>query len=279
MTKPVSGTNEWSNSTLNIQAGCSNGCLYCYAAAQAIRFGRFTILRDWREDIELDQGKVDKRCGKRRGTVMFPSTHDITRANVEACTTVLCKLVAAGNQVLVVSKPDPQVVHTLCDQLEMRVRTINAREQVLFRFGVGAARNDVLSFWEPGAPSYEERLYGLMWAFKHGWRTSVSMEPLLEEDWGAVQRQVEAMAPYVSDSIWIGKANKLAARVAVNIGKKRVQWNTEFAARVRRLERSQSDERIHELYLTLKDNPKVRWKESIKKVVGLELATEKGLDR
>jgi len=41
---------------------------------------------------------------------------------------------------------------------------------------------------------------------------------------------------------------------------------------------SQSDERILSLYEKLKDHPKIKWKESIKKVVGLQIPTEAGLD-
>jgi DNA repair photolyase len=275
--KPVSGTNEWSTTTVNIQAGCENGCLYCYAAAQAIRFGRFNFLSDWREDAAVDQGKVAKRYGKRKGTVMFPSTHDITVNNIEAALEVLVKLLNAGNRVLVVSKPDPQVIRVLCKKMDKH--SLEHRANVLFRFTIGSSNTRTLAFWEPQAPSYEERLYALMWAFRHGWQTSVSMEPLLHIDWFAVHRQVDAMAPYVTDAIWIGKANHLGARVATNLGKKRPAWSHELTARVHELERAQGDKRIEELYLGLKGHPKVRWKESIKKVVGLELATEKGQDR
>ena len=33
------------------------------------------------------------------GRIMFPSSHDITPGNFEACMTVLDKLIGAGNQV------------------------------------------------------------------------------------------------------------------------------------------------------------------------------------
>jgi hypothetical protein len=40
----------------------------------------------------------------------------------------------------------------------------------------------------------------------------------------------------------------------------------------------QSDEWIVELYNKFKDNPKLKWKESIKKIVNIEIPTIKGLD-
>ena len=42
---------------------------------------------------------------------------------------------------------------------------------------------------------------------------------------------------------------------------------------------SQSDDRIKALYGRLEDHPKVKWKESIKAVVGIDLPTEVGLDQ
>jgi hypothetical protein len=46
----------------------------------------------------------------------------------------------------------------------------------------------------------------------------------------------------------------------------------------RKLEEFQCDENVMKLYDRLKDNPKVKWKDSIKQVVGLKRPTEKGLD-
>ena len=54
------------------------------------------------------------------------------------------------------------------------------REQLLFRFTVGSAKDDVLSFWEPGAPTFAERMASLELAWAHGYQTSVSCEPMLD---------------------------------------------------------------------------------------------------
>ena len=53
----------------------------------------------------------------------------------------------------------------------------------------------------------------------------------------------------------------------------------EMRREISRIEREQSDERILRMYRRLKDKNLIRWKESIKEVVGLPLATEMGLDR
>ena len=45
------------------------------------------------------------------------------------------------------------------------------------------------------------------------------------------------------------------------------------------VEAGQTDEAIITIYAALKDQPKIRWKESYKEVLGLELADVPGLDQ
>ena len=84
---------------------------------------------------------------------------------------------------------------------------------------------------------------------------------------------VEELLPYVTDSIWIGKANFLLKRLKTN------GFNdAKTILRANELVASQSNENIKLLYSKLSKNNKIKWKESIKKVVGLKISTEKGLD-
>ena len=69
----------------------------------------------------------------------------------------------------------------------------------------------------------------------------------------------------------IGKMNKIGQRVKMETQEARDQAS--------KVIKGQTDDSVKELYLKLKDNSKVRWKESIKKVVGLPLATTAGLDQ
>jgi hypothetical protein len=79
---------------------------------------------------------------------------------------------------------------------------------------------------------------------------------------------VKALLPYVTDTIWIGKMNKIKLRVPADTD----------PAEIARIEAGQTDARIREIYLALKDHPKIRWKESVKEVVGLPLAEQPGQD-
>jgi hypothetical protein len=128
--------------------------------------------------------------------------------------------------------------------------------------------DSILEYWEPGAPRYIERLNALRCAYDKAYATSVSIEPML--DASNVVWLVKHFKPYVSDTIWIGKMNKPEQRV------KAKTW--EDRERLRLIIEGQTDEKIKAIYESLKGEPKVRWKESIKSVVGLPLATEAGTD-
>ena len=123
-------------------------------------------------------------------------------------------------------------------------------------------------FWEPGAPDFAERLCALSFAFKKGFSTSVSTEPLLEP-WN-VEKLVDKLTPWVTDSIWIGKANKID---------KRTNWlYPNGHATIEKLKEWQSDEKVKEIYEMFRDNPLIKWKESYKEVLGIESPDEAGLD-
>ena len=81
---------------------------------------------------------------------------------------------AASNEVLVVSKPRVACVKRLCAEL------LPYRDQIVFRFSIGSTDSAVLSFWEPGAPGFEERLECLRIAHISEYVTSVSCEPMLD---------------------------------------------------------------------------------------------------
>ena len=75
---------------------------------------------------------------------------------------------------MVVSKPHLPCIETICSQMPAY------KQQITFRFTVGLLDDDLRAFWEPGAPSFNERLASLRHAFEAGYQTSVSAEPLLE---------------------------------------------------------------------------------------------------
>lgn len=258
----VFGTREWAAKNINIVSGCSNNCRYCYAREMAIRFKRKTS-DSWRTEEKLKS--VDgMRIGHVDGRIMFPSSHDITPSNLDLSIATIGKALDKNNNLLIVSKPRIDCITRICDEFQ------DFKKQILFRFTIGSASNETLGFWEPDAPSYEERIESLKHAFNKGFETSISCEPMLDNQISVV---IEEVLPFVTDSIWVGKMNRLNGRLKQNGFK-----DKETLDKATQLLEWQQDSEIFKLYHRYQDHPKIKWKESIKKVVDLDIPDVKGLD-
>ena len=247
MVKRTSGTKEWSSVSVNCVTGCTHGCRYCYAKSMALRFGTINTEEEWNTP-HVRIHDVEKKRKKYNGVVMFPTTHDITPETIDPCISVLTKLLKAGNDVLIVSKPHLDCITRLCQEF------VDFRHLILFRFSITAMDDDILSYWEPGAPSFNERLECLKLAYESGFRTSVSCEPMLDSP--NIVGLYDTLEPFVTDSIWVGKMNEMG---------KRVKGGDE--RRIAAIVDGQTDKRIMEIYQELKDRKLVRWKDSIREVV------------
>ncbi len=260
--KRVSGFHEWTKkgNSVNICRGCSNDCVYCYSKASAYKYGQVEK-GHWKEEI-LRRDQIDEPRKLYNGRVGFPTSHDITPKNLDAYITVLGKLLKVGNEVLIVSKPRFECIQQVCEAATF------FKDEILFRFTIGAMDKKTVSFWEPNAPPYEERKQALEYAFNQGFNTSVSVEPMLDSP--NITALVDDLMPFVRDAIWIGKMNHID-----EIGKdagKRIKKGLEV------IEANQGDERIWEIYNLYKDNPKIKWKDKIKKVVGIKAPPAPGMD-
>ena len=258
---PVFGTYEWASKTANCMEGCSHDCHYCYAKAMAVRFRRREP-DEWHNEVHKPR-QITKACTGRPCRVMFPSTHDISPGNLVHCLAAMETMLRYGHSLLVVSKPHIDCIRSICARYE------KDRERILFRFTIGSACDQVLSFWEPGAPGFTERRDSLRLAKEHGFGTSVSCEPMLDDD---IESAVDEVLPFVTDAVWIGKANRLRARLSVNGA------GPDILSRGEELVKSQNDTRIRSLFMKYGDHPKIKWKESIKRVVGLDIPIQAGLD-
>ena len=260
--KKVHGTYEWAVHCVNIQTGCEHSCLYCYAKSMSIRHGQSTPA-SW-EKPRIRKHDVERRFRKLDGRVMFPTSHDITELNLGECIRVLEGLLDVGNEVLIVTKPHLKCVEALCEHLESK------KNRVMFRFTIGSADDAVLGFWEPDAPTYKERIRSLVWAYQHGYKTSVSAEPMLDD---GIQKVILDTKPYVTDSIWLGRANQLRARVSLNCPR-----DSHVREKAETLLALHSDQWVTQLFEQYRHDPLVKYKDSIKKVVGLVRPVQSGLD-
>jgi len=194
--KITSGTKEWADSNVNCYFGCSNDCRYCYAKKMAIRFKRKTE-KNWKVMIP-NKKVINRNFKKRQGRVMFPSSHDITPTSLNNCIIVLNRLLKVGNEVLITTKPNLSCIKKICDYF------FKFKSQIQFRFTITSLDCELLKFWEPNAPKFEERIESLKYAFNSNYKTSVSIEPFLDKNPIPL---IKKLIPLVTESIWIGKMN------------------------------------------------------------------------
>ena len=261
--KSISGTKEWAVKNINIFKGCAHGCKYCYAQSNAVRFKRKSK-ENWVIE-ELHEKEYSRKVVKKyNGRIMFPSSHDITPNNLIFCSNKLKEILDADNEVLIVSKPHLDCITSICNKFSP------FKEQILFRFTIGSIDSQILRFWEPNAPSFEERFESLKYAFSNGYKTSVSAEPILDN---STPELVEILSPYVTDAIWLGKVNRFKSCLSVNGYNNEINYKMadELSAMI-------SDDFVLSLYEMYKEKPMIKWKDSFKKVLGLPLQEKAGYD-
>jgi DNA repair photolyase len=250
MRKKTSGTKEWADFNVNCMKGCANDCRYCYAKMIAKRFGRCTE-ENWKNMV-INRKMIDKKYRKYHGRVMFPSSHDIVNIPEvkNACFIVLKKLLDTGNEVLVTTKPNFIVTKNIITKFA------NYKSSMQFRFTITSKDNEILAFWEHNAPKYEERYDSLVLAYKEGFRTSVSIEPFLDNE---PQHLVRKVAPYITESIWIGPMNYIPRN---NISEKEKPIYDEMRKNI-------EVGHLKEIFDDIKDFPNIRFKDSMKIKLGL----------
>ena len=253
MAKRKTGTLEWAEINKNIFHGCQHCCTYCYAKAMAKRFNRIKDDAGW-EDMHLNEKALNEKPRLLKGRILFPSTHDIIPEHIDIIINYLRGWLEVGNEILIVSKPHQECIQRIVDELD------KYKNQITFRFTIGSVNDDVLKFWEPNAPSFEERLGCLQVAYTAGFNTSVSCEPYLDED---INLLVQRVLPYVTDTVWLGLMNKIKQRVNM------VGWTKKDKRFLDRVVSAQTNDFVEALYNHWKDDKQIRWKDSIKTIMDL----------
>lgn len=258
------GTREWSEFSYNICLGCSHNCRYCYARARALRNNLIATPEEWAIE-RVDMNKVNATHNRRtNGLTMFPSSHDITPAILDPCMATIDAMLKADNNLLIVSKPHLECVQAMCE------RFADYKGKLLFRFTIGSLDDSRTSFLEPGAPPPAERLECLKLACRSGYKTSVSMEPMLEDEIGTME-VIRSVYPFVSEDIWIGTMNSLRSRFVGNA--------QEAAETIRYFNHANSPEAVMALHQRFKDNSKIKWKESISRMLSEKLRNDEMAQR
>jgi DNA repair photolyase len=253
MEKRKTGTKEWSTESNNFLTGCPHACQYCFATHDAVYRYKRATLDEWRKP-KLNVNGFNKKARLVKGRIMIPTTHDLLPEFLPETINYLQRWLAVGNEMLIVSKPHFSVIREICDKLPQY------KDKMVFRFTIGSMDDAILKFWEPGAPSFDERFASLQYAFNTGYQTSVSSEPYLD---GNVIQLANKLLPFVTDSMWIGKLNKKESRIHTE------NWMQEDFAQLAALEAVQTDEKVKWIYAALNGVKSIKWKDSIKKVMNL----------
>jgi DNA repair photolyase len=244
----ATGTREWRPNSENCLEGCENDCLYCYGALKAVQYKRRTR-ENWHE--MKPNKRSQKPVRKLKGGVMFPTTHDLHFRHLDWWSPFLTDLLDCGNDVLIVSKPELKAIQFICDNFTSR------RDQIEFRFTIGTVSEVAQKFWEPGAPNIHERIQALRYAYERGYKTSVSMEPLLDRNPNIL---IWRVSPWVSETIWIGTMNHMSSEWCQDVLSKHF-YNEQILVNSR--------ENMQRIYDENKNNPQIRWKDSVQKLLGV----------
>lgn len=249
--KQTSGTKEWADYNVNCVKGCAHNCRYCYAKMMAKRFGRATE-ETWK-NMTIREDILSKKFTKYNGRVMFPSSHDIVN-NPEikqVCLKVLKNLLDAGNEVLVTMKPSLSVTKDIVEDFRP------LKDKLQFRFTITSISDEVLSFWEPNAPLYQERLDSLILAHSEGYKTSVSVEPFLDDDPVPL---VKELSPYITESIWIGPMNHMP----------RKNVHPDDIPEYDRIRKAKRLDNLQRIYAELVNVTNIRFKDSMRNILKLK---------
>lgn len=260
--KEIKGTREWATVNVNCMIGCEYDCRYCYAKHNAVdRFGSIEY-GEW-TNPKVNEKSIRKGFKKYDGQVMFPTTHDITPNNLVYCEKIIEKLLKHNNNILIVSKPNKYCINSIIEKFS------KYKDNILFRFTIGSFNDNILGYWEPNAPNFKSRFSSLYECYHNGWKTSISCEPMLDSLSNMIYLY-KILEKYITDSMWFGKMNNIDSRVKIK--------TEEDSKEVTKIKEWQTNENIIAFYTIMKDEPKVKWKENIKKIVGIPLVKEAGLD-
>jgi DNA repair photolyase len=245
---------QWAKQGTNIiksSTNCPNLCRYCYVQAWKIRKDKMELpdIEDARAQFVCDDVRVEKKWMVRKNPKMFifPSTHDIFEEMVEKYISVAKKIMDSGCEIILVSKPRMNCIKRICEELR------HYKDKITMVFTISSHNNQILKKYEPFAPSYEERSECLKYAFEHGYETSISMEPLLDDPYTVINE----LDKYVSRCIWIGSLNHC----------KELKFTKEM---MKKVTDTTNKEYLMNLISNLRGNPKVYWKYKIMRLVGLK---------
>ena len=196
--------------------GCFHDCLYCYARKMDVRFHRET------EECMLKQ--IFPKMPKNK-LVMFPTTHDLHPKYIGRFSLTVIELINKGNRVLFTTKSSNSTFRAFLDKLDSDIKDFSNTNEMLktqvrsnleIRITITCRDNSFIEKFEKKTGFYEERLANLRYAYERGYKTSVSIEPLLcsKEDLDLI---ILDLVDRKTDSVWIGTLSSIPEDLRVEV--------------------------------------------------------------
>ena len=261
------GTQEWVDISVNTHYFCPYKCKYCYAYGLIKKRGKRWKISE--ESLEKEEFILRYNWKKAINplklpfVVMYPSMHDLIYEGMnEHLWYIKNRLIPLKDAtILLVSKGDFRVIKEMSSELA------EYKSKIIWRLTITTNDQKELSdFFESNAPPYNERIKSLKYLEEKGFRTSISIEPLLppknkEMPFGEIEF-VNSLSKITNGDIWIGLMN--------HIPKKRYNGRdiTELESKhFSRIENFYDIEWIEKMVHTYYKNKQIYWKDSIKKIM------------
>ena len=251
--EPVSEVTGWHGDEFSWQFGCSHDCVYCHSKIRCARNdSNEPVVQNWGHEI-IRPHEIELSTRTRNRQLLLPGAHDITPEHLDEALAVLDNLLNTDNELIVGLKPHLDCVKAICDRFHEQ------KKKIQFLFSIGSTNQNVLSQWEPKAPTFEERLECLRYAFQLGFRTSVSAEPMLYTY--DVERLIEAVSQYCNEGIWLGTMDYLEEILDLH---PHIPWLKEAIEYIRD---SQNFNVLLAIYNIYKENRLINFKSNFLKII------------
>lgn len=277
------GTVEWSDETYNSHQGCKNNCTNCYARNLAWQ-KKFSYWKNY-DNMVIDRKPKWIKGWKVKPDgfwFMYPSMHDTFEETVDDAIKVMENMLKANGNILFVTKPRYKVIKQIIDTFSNHALSafeepknyLQGQPHIKFRFSISTNDDIAMRIWEPSAPNYKERKESLIMAHERGCDVGVSAEPFFPtvkpegvDEIHSFIEWVRSLLPYVTDTFWVGMMNYIPQEREDGFFYLRGnKLSKEMVREFRNLEEFYAFKNIFRIVTDLKDEPKLRWKESIKKV-------------
>lgn len=248
---------QWSEHVWNIVTAtsqCPNKCRYCYMTTIRQHFFNVEPTQDI-EDMQITAKAIAKnwRKAKENDKKMFmtPSSHDIVPYILQDYIISLRKILEAGHDLLIVSKPRMDCIIPIANAFEAY------KNRIIFRLTITSTDERILQFWEKNAPSLRERMDVLRTLYSRGFITSVSAEPYLSHPGDIAQ----LVAPFVNETIWLGVMSGKLNCDATEAARLRELYSLDFVGNLMRRFHVDINDPLHAI------GEKIRWKAKMMKEI------------